>query len=376
LEPITWHLITGEYPPQPGGVSDYTRLIAQGLVDSGDSVHVWAPPASTAPADEGITIHRLPDCFGRRGLRELSAGIRGQTSRVLVQYVPHMYGSRAMNIAFASWLRFRAPRYWVMFHEVTVAFDREKWTRNVLAGVQHAMAALVAGGADEIFVSVPRWEMLLRSRCLVRRPVHWLPVPSNVPTEVDADAVRRVRRQLLGQAAGPLLGHFGTFHQALATFLLEVLPSLLRRDVARRAVIIGRGSEAFLRCVAEQAPDVRERLTARDNLPGRDVAEHLAACDVLLQPYTDGVSSRRGSAMAGLALGRPIVTTEGEATEPLWRNQRLVEAVPLADAEAFIGRVESLLASPDERLALGESARRGYQENFSCQKTIATLRAL
>jgi hypothetical protein len=27
---LRWHIITGEYPPQPGGVSDYTRLVARG----------------------------------------------------------------------------------------------------------------------------------------------------------------------------------------------------------------------------------------------------------------------------------------------------------------------------------------------------------
>ena len=26
-----WAILTGEYPPQPGGVSDYTRLVARGI---------------------------------------------------------------------------------------------------------------------------------------------------------------------------------------------------------------------------------------------------------------------------------------------------------------------------------------------------------
>jgi len=38
-----WAILTGEYPPQPGGVSDYTRLVAEGLAVGGDEVHVWAP---------------------------------------------------------------------------------------------------------------------------------------------------------------------------------------------------------------------------------------------------------------------------------------------------------------------------------------------
>jgi hypothetical protein len=78
--------------------------------------------------------------------------------------------------------------------------------------------------------------------------------------------------------------------------------------------------------------------------------------------------------MAGLALGRPMVTTEAEATEPLWRGEGLVEAVAPNDAAGFIERVESLLGSAEERVRLGNRARLGYEANFSCQKTIATLR--
>ena len=45
-----WNIITGEYPPQPGGVSDYTRLVAHGLADAGDEVCVYAPPADASRA--------------------------------------------------------------------------------------------------------------------------------------------------------------------------------------------------------------------------------------------------------------------------------------------------------------------------------------
>jgi hypothetical protein len=38
-----WHVLTGEYPPREGGVSDYTQLVAHGLVAAGDAVDVWAP---------------------------------------------------------------------------------------------------------------------------------------------------------------------------------------------------------------------------------------------------------------------------------------------------------------------------------------------
>ncbi len=40
---MTWHIITGEYPPAIGGVSSYTQLVAEGLAAAGDAVHVWCP---------------------------------------------------------------------------------------------------------------------------------------------------------------------------------------------------------------------------------------------------------------------------------------------------------------------------------------------
>jgi len=62
---MTWALITGEYPPQPGGVGDYTRLVAAGIASVGGEVHVWAPAVPEAPActDPGVVVHRLPGHF-------------------------------------------------------------------------------------------------------------------------------------------------------------------------------------------------------------------------------------------------------------------------------------------------------------------------
>jgi hypothetical protein len=65
-----WSILTGEYPPQPGGVSDYTRLVAQGLAALGDEMAMYAPPQGIDPL--GVRVRRLPYRFGLRGLRWLA----------------------------------------------------------------------------------------------------------------------------------------------------------------------------------------------------------------------------------------------------------------------------------------------------------------
>src|SRR5688572_25550617 len=99
-----WAIVTGEYPPQSGGVADYTALVARGLADAGDAVAVYAPRHSRGGDDSpGVPVVRLPDHFGPRGLLALDAALaRGpRPDRILIQYVPHAYGWKAMNLPFA-----------------------------------------------------------------------------------------------------------------------------------------------------------------------------------------------------------------------------------------------------------------------------------
>jgi hypothetical protein len=54
----TWHIVTGEYPPDVGGVADYTETVAHALHASGDRVHVWtAGTAGTTPG--AVMVHRV-----------------------------------------------------------------------------------------------------------------------------------------------------------------------------------------------------------------------------------------------------------------------------------------------------------------------------
>jgi glycosyltransferase involved in cell wall biosynthesis len=133
-------------------------------------------------------------------------------------------------------------------------------------------------------------------------------------------------------------------------------------------------SDLFAAQLAATHPDLRPRLHATGTLPAEAVAAHLCACDLLLQPYPDGATGRRTSLMAGLALGVPIVTTCGPLSERLWLDRALVEMAPAGDQAALLGAVEKLLGDPAGRARLGRRGRRGYEEHFSLERTVAVLR--
>ncbi len=376
---MRWDILTGEYPPQAGGVSDYTRVVAVGLATAGDDVHVWAPACSgTAPRSEGVVVHRLADRFGARSRAELTitAGTAG-THLWLVQYVPHAFGWKAMNLPFCLWLwsRRRDP-VWVMFHEVVFPWGWQRPVRyNGLALITRLMAFLVVRASQRVFVSIPAWEPLIRRWGLRHGTVTWLPVPSTIPASVDPTAVDAARQSLADGRQSFLLGHFGTFGPMIKSLLQGILPGLLARDSRRRAVLLGRGASAFGTNLVREVPELTGRVHALDGLSGEGVAAHLAACDLLLQPYPDGVSSRRTSVMASLALGLPIVTTRGPSTEPVWGESDAVALAPVSSPSAFMTAAEDVLTDPRRRSGLCNRAAALYRDRFAPERTIAVLRS-
>jgi glycosyltransferase involved in cell wall biosynthesis len=366
-----WDFLTGEYPPQPGGVSDYTRRLARALAGKGAAVDVWAPAcAGETPVDPGVAVHRLARGFSLRGLAALERGLGPSRDRVLfVQYVPQAFGLRGMNVPFCLWLlrRSRRQRVAVLFHEVAFPRGSRRLALAALAEATRAMARIVIRAAHELYVTIPGWEPLLRELGCEQRPV-WLPTSSNVPASVDPEVRRAARERALGGRPGPLVGHFGTYGPPIAALLREVLPPILAAP-GRAALLVGRGSDRFAEELRARLPG--GRIEATGELPLEQIASHLAACDILVQPFPDGVSSRRGTVMACLAAGLPVVTNDGQLTESMWREGG---AVALARSPATLpAEVDALLGHDERRVEIAARGSELYSSRCSLDHLVATL---
>jgi glycosyltransferase involved in cell wall biosynthesis len=374
---ITWHLLTGEYPPTCGGVGDYTAALAGALAAAGDQVHVWAPGASE-PARPRVTVHALPDTFGKASRQRLERAFRETPGVILVQYVPAAMGLRGANLPFCAWfarVARRAADARVMFHEPYFYFTWSRpWARgNVLAMVQRVMARLVAGDAHRVYQSTETWRRFLPGAARFRS-LQTLPIPANVPIARPADAAR-VRERAGGDGV-PLAGHFGTYGAHVAEELRAILPALASRRPDARIALVGDGGPAFLAELERSAPEVARCAFATGRLDPDATAAALRACDVLLQPYPDGITTRRTSVMAGLANGVATVTSEGPLTEAVWAETGAVRLVRVGNASAFAEAADVLLRDAAARAALGRRAADVYQTRFSMPHTIAVLRGV
>ncbi|MBA4189051.1 MAG: hypothetical protein C0467_13720 [Planctomycetaceae bacterium] len=364
-----WAIFTGEYPPQIGGVADYTRLVANGLVAAGDSVTVYAPPVAGADSvDVGVLVRRLPDHFGRRGLatldRELHTPVR--PDRLMVQYVPYGYGWKGMNLPFCWWVyrqARRGDRIDLVVHEAFVGFGRNPkyW---VVALAQRIMAALLLRAARRVWCAIPMWEQALQPLAPRGVRFHHLPVPSNVPVGPASED---------GTPRAYAVGCFSSFGPQMARPLVAVLEHLLPR-ITGSILLIGLRSKAVREQFVAAHPEAAERLVATGPVEISTVPALLASCEVMLQPVGGGISGRNTATLACLRNSRPVVTTLGPLTEAFWAPSGAVALAPTGDSVAVAQQVERVLGDVGLRQSLALKGRKLYDQIFDLKHTIAALK--
>jgi glycosyltransferase involved in cell wall biosynthesis len=353
-------------------VSDYTYQLALALSRQTDEqVHIWAPECSgAAPAIKSVSVHRLPTQFGLRWLLALDRLLpeRGSEEPIILQYVPHSYGWKAMNLGLCLWLlgQRRRRRFFVMFHEVAFPFRRgQPLKHDVLAAVHRIMAWIVLHSAEQSFTSIESYRKLL-NRLAPNIPVELLRICSNVPFKDWQDKPREL-------AEFKTVGVFSNFRPEICTVLERVAVALLANPNIHLR-LIGPGS-SLVHKLHTQFPKRSNQVSTTGRVPAIDVGPHLQACDVLLQIYPEGAVGARGTLIAALASGVPVVTTAGDLTEPIFET---CGGVMLADDNptAIRRAVEDLLTDQSLARRIGAAGRRLYKDHFDIAVTAARLQAL
>lgn len=373
-----WHILTPELPPACGGVGDYTIQLAEALARTGDEVSVYSPPASASwNSPVGITVCALPDRFGSQSQQVLTSILGGdRASHLLIQYVPAVFGRHGRNVSFCKWVRARArggTDVRVMFHEPYSYFT---WRADhvVTALAQRSMARTLLDAAPIVYLSTDTWRRYLSpyGPSAIRNAVT-LPIPSAIPRAEAPRAVSDARGQALSTSgATRLVGHFGTYGRHIAPLLSKIATTLLSSDPGLAVLCAGAGSDGFVTSMRRAHPKYRHRLVATGRVPSRELSVALQACDVLVQPYPDGVTTRRTSVMAGLANARPIVTCDGPLTEDVWRHTQCVALAP--SSTGIVETCRELLHDDAARAALAARALATYSSRFDLRHTIEEIR--
>jgi glycosyltransferase involved in cell wall biosynthesis len=352
------------------GVRDHAVLLADALAQANVSCSMhwlWRSADSIRGA--------------RSQIRDWTSGLAGELDRsqpdaVLLHYSVFSCSYRGFPLFVPAILsalpRSRAPLITVL-HEFAYP-----WTLGGLHGKawalsQRAMLIGVMRDSAAVVVTAPsRIQWLATRPWLPRRRADLAPVFSNLPPP-EAGQNRR-------HGPNPVIGLFGYAYEGTAvTIVLDAVRLLRDRGLQVELKLLGapgrdsRAAENWLN--KARVRGVERALSFSGVLPGAELSNALAACDVLLHPEPAGPTSRKGTLAASLASGSAVVALDGPRGWPELVHSDAVlvvrpTAVALGDALA------GLLEDDAQREALGARGAAFAEQRMGVQRSATVVAQL
>jgi glycosyltransferase involved in cell wall biosynthesis len=362
------HFISPALPPKLDGIGDYTARLAACLAETSMQVKVLTGIGPQSEPIPGVEITHPFSTQRRHSVLGLAdCIIRDEPDWVVLQFQQFAYGRWGLNPFLPLTMRRikqQCPRTGVavMFHEDFV--PPINWKFATMRVWQRWQFRALGRLADVVFFSIDPWVQRYRS-WFPDRPVIHLPVGSNIPR---IQMERHEAKARLGiDKDHVVLGIFGTIDASRNMPWLRAAVETAERS-GRDVVVVYIGTDV------SAVKELTQRLPvlAHGPLAADEVSRRLSAVDVYLTPFSDGVSTRRGSMMAGLQHGLATVGTYGELTDDILRNED-GKALLLSDVtslDGFARNVRKLMDDADFRRRLGAASQALYEREF-CWPRIA-----
>ncbi len=353
-------MISAALPPRLDGIGDHTACLAAALRDRGVQVTICTARETSADPIPGVTLRqgfseREPSSWARF---DFAAG-GDAPDWILLQYNPFCYGPRGWHPMLPMAMRRRpaSTRLALLVHEPFV--PPEGWRFRVMGIWQRPQFVSLCRTADLLVFAITA-ALDRFGPWFPDTPSLHLPVGSAIPRMEVARAEARAALGIDGRTL--VLGLFGTAH-----------PS---RDLGLVAAAArGLAAAGFSPLVLALGPNGAATSAALPGIPLRaegplsppEISRRLAAVDLYLSPFTDGVSTRRSSFVTGLEHALAILGTDGPLTDPLLR-ERDGDALllsPAGDQAAFAAAAVRLAGDAVLRSRLADGASALYSEVFA-----------
>lgn len=348
-------LISGEFPPMPGGVGHFSRILAERMQAQGHTVRVLSRSGSSCDTLDitGVTG------WGLKQVPQIKAWADNHALDVVnVQFQTAAYD-------MSPWIHFLPS---LLDQPIVTTFHdlRHPYLFPKAGRLRDWVVTHLARSADGVIATNPEDEQKL-----AHLPLRSLiPIGSNIMHEAaSAESIARWREALSLSDASTLIGHFG-FVEAIKgiDLLVEALAALRGNGHDVRLLFIGGGRNAVN---ADRGEGYREGLEDRIReygldgvvrwtgfLPEAEVAACLQGVDIVTLPYLDGASYRRGSLMAAINYGCAIVTTRPRVEHETFIHGENMWLIDRESAGAIGDAITHLIENPQTVDHLRDGARK------------------
>ncbi|MGC1188527.1 MAG: glycosyltransferase [Candidatus Acidiferrales bacterium] len=342
--------LLGKRDSPTDGIDDYCNFLGQALASRRVSLAI----VRVSWNEEGWA-------GALRRLWRASAGWRGNW--VLLQYTALSWSSRGFPwgvLAVAAILRSRGARCACVFHECA-GYGGETWRERARRWCQMwVLRALYRKSVRSIF-TVPLdtvgWLPERKDRAV------FIPIGANIPCRLEADGRTETRSLtddkrviVFGVTEAPASAGEVADIASVAREASSTIPNL-------RLIVVGRGSNEVREDLAKLLEGCSVGLDVRGVLPADEIAREFGRADALLF-VRKVITLQRGSAIAGIACGLPVVGYGSEVRSGPLAEAGIEWSSP-HDRHALAQGLVRVLTDSHRWMELHERNVRAHEKYFS-----------
>lgn len=339
-------IITGEYPPMQGGVGAYSAILAQTLAQQGHDVYVF----STHKAQNHDKRVHLTNTL--QHWRPLSVmAVKNWAKKHHLQVVSLQFETAAYSMS--PWVHFlpdilKPIPVVTTFHDLLVPYlfpKAGKIREWIVKRLANASTGIIATNHEDM------QQMAQHPKAAL------IPIGSNILTTLPKDYNRSAWRAKAGvEPDGYLIAHFGFVnHSKGLETLLQTLAKLRHDNLPFQLVMIGGRTGTSDPTNATYAREIDQMIQNMgltphihwtDFVTDHEVTAYLKASDLVVLPFRDGASYRRGSLMAAIQHGCAIITTTPRVDIPAFRHAENMLLFKPEDPKALVRLIKQVITTP------------------------------
>jgi glycosyltransferase involved in cell wall biosynthesis len=323
---------------------------------------------SQALAGKGISLELKRILWAEMGWRRALGEFRKSTLEArntnwfLLQYTALSWSRRGFSIRTPRVIRLlksMGARCAVVFHDAE-AYYGNRLVDRIRRALQNRTMLHAARLADLTIFTIP--PDIIRWRPPNTKNTVFIPVGANLPGPEAAWSQTKPRRKDQPTVAVFSLSDRGVRAEEVRD-IAEAARHVAERMGKLRVVVLGRNSEVGAEELKERLTGTTVEVAAHGLIAAEQVVQILGSCDVML--FARGIlSTRRGSAIAGIACGLPVVGREGwETAAPI--TEAGVVLVAAGARDEFGPALVRVLTDDAYRESLAERSRRAQEHYFS-----------
>ena len=341
--------VLGRADSPTDAVEDYCHYLASALAAQGTSL--------------AVARVRWMEAGWGTALTEFTEKFPGQeNSWFLLQYTALAWSRRGFSWRFLKALRHlkkSGARCAVVFHDAEGYFGSRVVDRIRRAVQLHTMRE-AAHLADLSIFTIPP-ERISWITGPSQKSV-FIPVGANLPSPEHAWQKEDVKKE-----PAPAVAVFALTGGTAGTEEIKLIADAAIFATERigpiRIVVLGRNSDIARTRLQERLGAAPVQVSVHGLLSADQVVRLLVSCDVMLS-VRGPISTRRGSAIAGIACGLPLIASQGWETAPPLTEAGVVFVRP-EESNNFGPALVRVLADPPFRAQLAKRSREAYARYFS-----------